>query len=44
MFYILGLLVEIAFVIYAKSENNLCKSKNTNYIPEKTIMVRENNK
>lgn len=33
MFYILGLLVEVAYVIYAKSENSPCKNKNTNYIP-----------
>lgn len=38
MFYILGLLVKIAFVIYVKSENNPSKNKNTNY-----IRVRENN-
>lgn len=32
MFYILGLLVKVAYVIYAKSENSPCKYKNTNYI------------
>jgi len=33
MFYILGLLLEVAYVIHAKSESSPCKNKNINYIP-----------